>query len=294
MLRGKGGRVVATGRCSNVERGVVTCIAKVERRPQLDPLRGHAFGKHFVTHRIAQRCEHTLERLHYLGRVRGVNAFGAEPHHVGQAHAIGAEQARIGMEQNLLHAKLLGHSAGMLPCRAAKGHQHVVGRIVTLSHRDRTDRARHVGVGHLQKAGRQLERRIVLAGGRGDLLGRLCQSALDRLLVEREGEAVGRHAPEDDVEIRDRERAAAAITRRAWISAGALGANGQLHAVEAAERTAAGGHGFDRQRGRHNADAGLLRFELELVAAVEAGNVGARAPHVEADGPWKAGRLGHA
>ncbi len=89
---------------------------------------------------------------------------------------------------------------------------------------------------------------------------------------------------EVEVQVGDGQRTAAAVAGRAGVGAGAVGADDQLHAVEAADRAAAGRDGFDRQHRRDDAHAGLLGLELQLVAAVEARDVGAGAPHVEADG----------
>ena len=89
----------------------------------------------------------------------------------------------------------------------------------------------------------------------------------------------------------DRQRSAAAVTGGAGVGAGAVGADDELDAIEAADRAAAGSDGFDRQHGRDNADAGFFGFEFQFKAAVEARNVGTGAAHVEADGLLKSRRF---
>ena len=105
---------------------------------------------------------------------------------------------------------------------------------------------------------------------------------------------LGRNPTQIEIDVGDRQRATPAIASRSRIGPGAVGPDHQLHAVESADRAAAGRHGFDGQHRSHDADAGLFGFVLEIERSVEPRNVGARSTHVEADRPRSAGRLGHA
>src|SRR5213075_3129285 len=71
--------------------------------------------------------------------------------------------------------------------------------------------------------------------------------------------------------------------------AGALGTDLELHAVEAADRAAAGGHALDGEGGRHEMRVADAVLEEVLEVAVPARYVGAGAPHVEGDHPPEAG-----
>ncbi len=112
------------------------------------------------------------------------------------------------------------------------------------------------------------------------------------VVIEREWEVSGDEAAEEEVAVGDGERAAATVAGRAGVGAGAVGSDDELDTVEAADGAAAGSDRFDGQHGGDDADAGFFGFELILVAAVVAGDVGAGAAHVEADGLGEAGGLG--
>ena len=115
---------------------------------------------------------------------------------------------------------------------------------------------------------------------------------MDTANVQGEEESLGEDPALKEAQVRHGQRPAAAIAGRARVGRRAVRPDDELHAVEAADRAAAGGHGLD---GHHRGDdphAGLFGLVLALIAAVEAGDVGARAAHVEADRPLEAGGPG--
>jgi hypothetical protein len=72
------------------------------------------------------------------------------PHMIGQTNSVRAEQAGVGMMQNLRNCQLLGHGTSVLPCCAAEGDQYIFARIAAFGDRDGPDRFYHVGVGDSQ------------------------------------------------------------------------------------------------------------------------------------------------
>ena len=91
---------------------------------------------------------------------------------VGQAHAIGAEHAGEGVDEDGFHAELVGHQAGMLAAGAAEALQGVAGDVVALLDGDLLDGVRHVGDGDAEEAFRHRARVLRRAGGGLDLARR--------------------------------------------------------------------------------------------------------------------------
>ncbi len=110
-------------------------------------------------------------------------------------------------------------------------------------------------------------------------------------------EMVGPDLAEHDVAVGDGERPAAPVAGRARHRAGAVRADPEALAVEAADRAAAGRDGVDLQHRRAHPDARHRPLAGPLVGAGEMGDVGRGAAHVEADHPVEARfrrRLRHA
>ena len=72
--------------------------------------------------------------------------------HVGQADAIGAENAGVGMDQDPADSQFASDRTSMLAGGAAEGHQHVIARVGPFGNRDRLNGLDHVRIGHAQKA----------------------------------------------------------------------------------------------------------------------------------------------
>ena len=83
------------------------------------------------------------------------------------------------------------------------------------------------------------------------------------------GKSVGRDFAQTEIHVGHGQRSAATIAGRTRIGAGAVGPDDELYAVEAADRAAAGRHGFDGHHRSHDADARLFGFVFQFVAAVE-------------------------
>ena len=122
------------------------------------------------------------------------------------------------MTQHAGNFQLGGQGAGMLPAGAAKRHQPIAARIVSLGQRDRANRLGHVGVGQPNKTFGQVLERKRLAGG-GQLCRDFAQAALDRLAREEEGKMIGRNPAQKEIDVGDRQRSAATIAGRPRIGA---------------------------------------------------------------------------
>ena len=69
---------------------------------------------------------------------------GAARTQLREADAVGREHAGQRMDQHASKAERVGHEAGMLSARAAKGVQHIVGHVIAALHGDGPDRIGHV------------------------------------------------------------------------------------------------------------------------------------------------------
>ena len=150
--------------------------------------------------------------------------------------------------------------------RRPKRHEQVVRRVRALGHRHEPNRRRHVRVGNPQQPrGHFLERvRTGWLGSRwsrapsdrlpgGSLtldpshaLRQFMQPLLRRPAIERKRKPLRHDPPQNQVAVRHRQWPAASVAGRPRVGPGALGPDGQLHAVEAADRAAARRDGFDR------------------------------------------------
>ncbi len=64
---------------------------------------------------------------------------------IGRAHAIGGQQAGHGMEKNILHAKRIGHEAGVLAARTAETVERVARHIIAALDGNFLDGLDHIG-----------------------------------------------------------------------------------------------------------------------------------------------------
>ena len=173
----------------------------------------------------------------------------------------------------------------MLPTSSAEGNQRVVAGIVAFANGNFSNRIGHPFVGDVEEAREQfLFRRRV-----GNRLADLVECGLGVVDVDRDAELGGIEPAKQQVDIGDCQRAACAVAGRAGIRARALRPDEQLVAVEAADRAATGGDGFDGKHRREHARATHVMLEFVIEVAVEPADVGASAAHVETDDPLKAG-----
>ena len=293
VFRGIGPGIGAAGRLGDRQPAFESLVPQIQRAAHFDLLRRDALLEDLPARPFGQLQERLLQSGDRLLAVRRVDAGRRVPNDVGPADPVGAEDARVGVQKHLAHSQLPGDGAGVLPGRAAEGHQHVLPGIASLGNGDRADRLDHVGVGDAKEAVGQLVQSVAGTGGRGDLLAERLQSRLDGAAVEREGEVPGEDLALVEVHVGHGQRAAAPVAGRAGVGARAFGSHGRLHAVEAADRPAAGGHGLDGHHRGHHAHARLLGLVLQLVAPVVARDVGAGSAHVEPDGPIEPGRAGN-
>ncbi len=214
---------------------------------------------------------------------------------VGEPHAVGGKDARERMDEHARHAERVGNQAGVLSGRAAEAAQRVLGHVVAALHRDLLDRFGHVADRDLHEALRDLLGSAGVARGAADLVGKSREFFARDCIVERlvalgpehRGKEFRLDFPEHEVAVGDRERAAAAVARRARIGARRVRADAVARAVEMQDRAAACGDGVNAHHGRAHAHArhlGLERaLEIAQAAAGEVRHVGRGAAHVEAD-----------
>ena len=213
---------------------------------------------------------------------------------LGEPHAIGREQPGERMQQHGLDAERVRDQAGVLASGPAEGVQRIARDVVAALHRDLLDRLGHVGDGDLDEAvGDLLGRAPVADFGRQHREFVADDLDVERLVLlrpEDRGEIGRDQLADHDVGIGHRERPAAAIGGRTGIGAGGVGADPEARAVIVEDRAAAGRDRVDQHHRRTHAHARNLRLEGALVLAVEMGNVGRGAAHVEADHLVEAGR----
>ena len=288
------GGVIAVRRRLDGQRKIDATVTHVKLPAKGDRGGRDALGDQRRLRLRFQRREFGVERRDSTWRVIAVDTAGRVSLGVRQPDAVSAQQAGVRMTQNPLDTQFLGNRAGMLSRRAAERDEHIVRRIAPLGERDPADRLRHLRVGDPQKPGRQLVATRTRQAGGGHRVGDFVQPPSHRVPAERKRETIGQDAAEPHVRVGHSERPAAAVTGGSRIGAGTIRAHGQPDAIEAAQRTAARRHGFDRHHRRNDSHPRLFRFEFPLVAAVEPGDIGAGAAHVEAKRTGKPGRQRHA
>ncbi len=217
---------------------------------------------------------------------------------VGEAHAVGRQHAREGVEQHGVDAELVGHQAGVLPARAPETLQREGGRVVALLDGHLLDGLGHVGDGDAQEIFRHVARVARRPGGGGDLPGQIREAGPHGVGVERgvaaraedRREMPGLDLAEQDVGVGDGERAAAAVAGRAGVGAGAVGPDAEAQPVEMQQRAAARRHRVDGHHGGAHPHARHLGLEGALEGAGVERHVGRGAAHVEADHAIEAGQ----
>ena len=186
------------------------------------------------------------------------------------------------MQDDGFHAECVGNQAGVLAASAAEAVKRVLGDVVTALHGDLLD-----GIGHIlhcdakETVGDGVRARFRLAGGAGDLGGELGKLAFDDIgiqcLVSVRTKDLGKvfrlDLAEHDVAVGDRQRPAAAVTGRAGIGPGAVGADAVARAVEVQDRATASGNGVDMHHRCAHAHAGDQRLKSALVLAIVVRNV---------------------
>jgi hypothetical protein len=247
---------------------------------------GHPLADQFVPRLGAETAADLGERRG--GRLAerlldGLLAGGADR---GEAHAVGGQERRQRMNQHPGHTERVGDQAGVLAAGAAEAVQRVTGDVVAALYRDFLDRIGHVLDRDANEAVGDVFRRPV-----ADLARELFEPRPHGLRVE--GlvlagaedlrEEVRHQLAEHHIGVGDRERAAAPIAGRSRIGAGGIRADPETHAVIMQDRAAAGRDGMDQHHGRAHAHARHFGLEGALVIAVEMGDVGRGAAHVEAD-----------
>ena len=248
----------------------------------------------------SQLRHHRLERRRRPGAERQLDGALAQRRLVGAADSVGRQHAGQRMDQHPRHPQRIGDLAGVLAAGTAEGHQRVGGDIVAALHRDLLDCVSHVGHCDLEESGGDIGRRARPPGGAFDLARQAGESLLDHRAVERRVSGGAEHprkmrrvdAAQHQVAVGDRQRTAAAITRRTRIGAGRIWTDPQPAAVEAQHRAAAGRNGVDAHHRRTHPHPGHLGLELSLEFAGVVRDVGRGAPHVEADHPAEPGGRG--
>ena len=254
----------------------------------------------------------------------GVHGLGAQAHlHrllanqalIGQAHAVGRQHTRQRVHQDARHAQSVGHQTSVLPTGPTKTLQGVFGHVVAAGHRYFFDRIGHLLHSDVHKAlGHRLHRHI---GGcrrcgldlrQQGIKARAHRSRVQSLVTARSkhmGEMLGLDFAQQHIGIGQGQRAAPAVTGRAWVGPRTLRAHPKPRPVKLQQRAPTCGHGVDAHHGRAHAHPCHLGFELALKLTRKMAHVSRGAAHVKANHPGGAiqsfamgkrqlGRAGHA
>ena len=219
-----------------------------------------------------------------------------------QAHAIGGQHARQGVDEDSRHPQGIGHGAGMLAAGATEAAQGVGGDVVAALGGDVLDGVGHVLHGDAQEAFSQGRGGQALTDGRLDLRGQDGETLADDLPVQGLalvgtkdlGETVRLNPPQEQVAIGEGQGPAAPVAGRPGIGPGGGGTNPQPGAVETADGATPRRHGVDVQHGRPQPHASDLGVEGPLKVASIVGDIGGGATHVEGDDALEPGRGGGA
>ena len=273
------------------QRGVGAVVTDMDLAPDLDQGRRHLLGGKLgpgVRRQLVEQLGDLGDEV--IGKL-GLDAALAHGADVRQAHAVGRQHPGKGMDEDPGHAERVGDQTGVLSAGAAEAAKRVLGHVVAALDRYLLDRARHVLDRDLEEAVGDLDGRTFIAGPRLDLAGERGELLLHHFAVERlgpvgaehPGEELGPDLAEAEIGVGHRQRPGAAIAGRPRIGARRIGADPVARAVEMEDRAAARRHRVDAHHRRPHAHAGDEGLEGPFVLAVEMGDVGRGAAHVEAD-----------
>ena len=191
------------------------------------------------------------------------------------------------MHHHRRHAERVGHLAGMLAAGAAEADEGVAGDVVAPLDRDLLD-----GVGHVLD--RDGEKAVGHSGGVAsvpDLGGDRLEAPADHLDVD----GLVLAGPEDlrklrrqqladhHVGVGHRQRTAAPVAGRSRVGAGGIRPDAEAGAIVVEDRPATRRDGVDLHHRGADPDARDLGLQRAFELARIVGDVGGRAPHVEAD-----------
>src|SRR5450830_364279 len=185
----------------------------------------------------------------------------------------------------------------MLATGATEGSQGVVGDIMTALHGNEFDGIGHVADGDFDEAFGDFFRGASITGFLKNTLGQCREFLYHGITIEGRvggwtehfGKVSGLDFPQHDIAVGHRQLAATAITGRAGIGTGAVGADPVAATVEMPDGAAASGHCVDAHHWRAHAHPGYLGFKLTFKFTGVMGDVGRSATHVEADDLVEAG-----
>ena len=113
--------------------------------------RGKTLRGYFIARMLAQGFKHSAERAQKIIRKSLLDRRLLERAYIRQSHSIGRQDTGQRMDVDPLHAKRVGHHAGMLSRRAAKAGQRIFGDVVAALHTDVLNRIGHIFNGDAQK-----------------------------------------------------------------------------------------------------------------------------------------------
>ena len=219
---------------------------------------------------------------------------------VGDQQTEGAEHARQRRNDHPSDTQFRGDAGGEQRSVAAERQQRELPRIAAAFHRHRADRPHHRRRGQPQHAERRFFDGAVQAVPPDRARSPLARHRRSSFSAPADQPA-GIEIPQHQIAVRDGRRgAAAAVTNRARIGAGALRADLRRAAgVQPADRAAAGADlgqidrrqfqhvaGADQQpRSGHHAAADLDRLGAQDLAVLDQAGLGGGAAHVEGDDP---------
>ncbi len=222
----------------------------------------------------------------------------AFPHRadIGQAHAIGRQNPREGMDQNLCHAQCIGDQTGMLPPGPTKALQRIFSHVIATLDGDFLNRIGHVfdrdfqeSLSNLFGAARLTRRGLNLFRQGGKFLMHRIGIQWLILIGTKDGwEELRLQFPQHHIAISHRQRTTAPIGSRSWIGTCAFGSNAESCAIKLTDRSPARCNSMDQHHGRahpHTRDQGL---KSPLIFAIVMGDIGRGAPHIEGDDLIKA------
>ena len=264
MLPGERSRKIAVRRLGDGEPGFLAAVTHLQRaKRRRDAAGRNAFGGQAAPEpgfKVGERGGGIVARSEcLLGEV-------GDP---GKADAQRAQDPGVRAAQDPAHAEFPRERASVLAARAAERHEGVGTHVVAARRSQFLDRSGHRGIRDAQETGGQFVAGVRLAGGGDQGREEFVQAALGRESIERERES--RDAAKVKVEIRDGERTAGPVTRGPGRRSGGTGADAEFFSIEPADRSSAGGDGFDFQHARLQAHPahGFPTGGFGLVAAGE-------------------------
>ena len=275
----------------NDQRGVGTVITQMQTFQQAGLVIPDALLLEFSQSIDRQSIKLLIEISQAFSGELAFNSLFTHGTDIGQAHAIGRQNAGERMNKDLGHTKGIGNLTGMLTTSTAKALQDIVADVIAALHGNLFDGVCHVFNSNTQETFGDFFGCADLTGVFFDIGRHVFEALADGFGIQRFvtfgakniREEVRLDLAQHDVDISHRQRTATTIGRRPRICTGTVRANAETCTIKVQDRPATSRNRVDFHHRCTHAHTGNLGFEVAFVFAVIVRNIGRCAAHIKTD-----------